>query len=128
MQIVVECLRVRVIYKLYSGLFWEERVIWRRISKIVLVWAMACTNAGWSVAQDRSAFLTNQTINCTRCVLSAASLDRRDLTGADLSGADLRGATFFHAILQGANLSGANLAGANLKRHDLSGANLSGAN
>src|SRR5262245_61749765 len=94
---------------------------------IGLAWILAMVADG-AAAQDAASFLAKTINNCRGCVLSGASLERRDLTGADLSGADLRGANFSRTILRGVDLSGANLAGVSLKRRDLTGANLQGAN
>jgi hypothetical protein len=66
-------------------------------------------------------------------VLSALTLNGRDLQGADLQGAflqkaDLRGAKLQEAKLQGARLQEAKLREANLQRADLRGSDLRWAN
>lgn len=70
---------------------------------------------------------SQQPMDLSYSVLTAADFSNAQLPGVNLAGSDLSQANLRKINLQGANLQGANLAGANLSRANLQGANLTGA-
>jgi uncharacterized protein YjbI with pentapeptide repeats len=77
-------------------------------------------------ADDAAHFLAGRSRACVKCLLVAAQLKQKDLSGTDLTGADLSRAVMHRAKFAGAKLSGADLTDANLNKTDLKTASLVG--